>query len=128
MLVSDKKSLGDKRSQTSLTNKKSKTGCLPKNRIYLNSFSTYISFFNDELLEDICQIDTMLLGYTNTGNSRTNWVGNYVGVEAWLDVSGIANIFSIPALKRFGYHIKYYSDDGYYLVNNRKEDVATKFI
>ena len=70
----------------------------------------------------------MLLGYTNAGTSKTNWVGNYVGVESWLGVSGIFNIFSIPALKKLGYHITYDSDDGSYLVTNRKIDVSTKFI
>ena len=111
-----------------LPNNKSKTIFLPKNRIYLDRCSTYISFFNEELLEDICQIDMMLLGHKNSGTSKTNWVGNYGDVEAWFNISGIANIFSIPALKKLGYHIKYDSYDRYYLVTNRKTDVATKFI
>ena len=79
-------------------------------------------------MEEICQIDTMLLGHTNTGTSKTNWVGNYVGVESWISVSGISNIFSIPSLKNLGYHITYDSDDGYYLVINSKTCVATKLI
>ena len=128
MLVSIKKELGDERSQMSIPNKKSKNKFLPKNRIYLNSCSTYISLFNDELLEDIHQIETMILGQTNTGTSKTYWVGNHGSVEAWLNVSGIANIFSIHAFKKLGYHITYDSDDGSYLVTNRKIDVSTKFI
>ena len=55
-------------------------------------------------------------------------VGNYGVAESWLDVIGIANIFSITALKNLGCPITYDSDDGYYLVTNRKKDVATKFI
>ena len=82
MLVSVKSSLGDKISQTSVPNKESKTNCLPKNRIYLESCYTYIYFFNDELLEDILQIDTMLLGHTNTGTFKKNWLENYGVVEA----------------------------------------------
>ena len=70
----------------------------------------------------------MILSHTNAGNFNTNWMENYGGAEAWIDVSGIANIFSIPALNNIGYHIKYGSDDGYYLVTNSKTDVATKFI
>ena len=70
----------------------------------------------------------MLLGNTNAGTSKTNWVGNYGGVEAWLDISGIDNIFIIPALKNLGCHIKYESNDGHYLVTNSKTDVTTKFI
>ena len=65
MIVAGKKSFGDKISQTSLPNKRSKTNCLLKNRIYFDRCSTYISFFSEELLEDIRQIDTMLLGHTN---------------------------------------------------------------
>ena len=53
----------------------------------------------------------MLSGQTNSGTSKTNWVENYGGVESWLDVSGVANIFSIPSLKKLGYHITYDSDD-----------------
>ena len=55
-------------------------------------------------------------------------MGNYGVAESWLDVIGIANIFSITALKNLGCPITYDSDDGYYLVTNRKKDVATKFI
>ena len=99
-----------------------------KNRIYLDSCSTYIYFFNEELLEDIRNIDTMILCHTNAGTSNTNWVGNYGGVEAWLGVSGIANIFIIPALKKLGCHITFDSDDGYYLVTNRNTGVVTNLI
>ena len=45
---------------------------------------------------------------------------NYGNVEVWINVSGIANIFSLSAFKNIGY-------DEYYLVNNRKTDVSTKF-
>ena len=55
-------------------------------------------------------------------------MGNYGGFEAWINVSGIANIFSIPSLNNIGYHITYYSDNRYYLVTNRKIDVVTKLI
>ena len=88
MLVAGKNSLGEERSQTPLPNKKSKPNCLPKNRIYLDSCSTYISFFNEGFLEDICQVDTILLVHANAGTSKTNWVGNYCGVEAWIDIRG----------------------------------------
>ena len=73
-------------------------------------------------MEDICHIDTMLLGHTNTRTSKNNWVGNYVGVEAWIDIRGI------PDLKKLGYHITYNSDGGYYFVTNRNTGVSTKFI
>ena len=128
MLVAGKKAFVDWISQTSLANKKSKTNCIPKNRIYLDSCSTYISLLNEELLEEIDQIDTIVLGHTNTGTSKTNWVGKYGVVEAWLVVSSIYNIFSLTALKNIWCHITYDSDDGYYLVTNSNTDVATKFI
>ena len=70
----------------------------------------------------------MLLGHTYAGTSDTKWVGNYVGAESCLNVSGIANIFSIPALKKLVYHIAYDSDDGYYLVPNRNTGLFNKFI
>ena len=61
-------------------------------------------------------------------NLKDELVWNYGGVEAWLDVNGIANIFIILDLKKLGYHITYESYDGYYLVTNKKKDAATKFI
>ena len=128
MLVLGKKALGGEKLQTYLLNKKYKANCFPQNRIYFDSYSTYTSFFNEELLEDIRQIYKMLLGYTDTGTSNTNWVGNYVSVEAWIDVSGITNIFRKPSFKKIGYHIIYDSDDGYYLVTNSNTCIATKFI
>ena len=70
----------------------------------------------------------MILGQTNTGTSKTYWVGNHGSVEAWLNVSGITNIFIIIYIKKLGYHITYDSDDRYYLVTKRKTDVATNFI
>ena len=60
MLVVGKKSLGGEKSKKSLPNNKFKAKCLPKNHINLERCSTYISFFNAELLEDIRQIDTMI--------------------------------------------------------------------
>ena len=128
MLVSGKKALGGDKSQNSLPNKKFKARCLPKNRIYLDSCYTYISLSNEELLEDIRHINTVLLGHTNAGNSKTNWVSNYGGVESWINVSGISNIFSIPDQNNLRYHITYESYDGYYLVTNRNTYIATKFI
>ena len=42
----------------------------------------------------------MLLGHTNAGTSKTNWVGNFGDLEAWLETNSIDNIFGIPALKK----------------------------
>ena len=61
-------------------------------------------------------------------NLKDELVWNYGGVEAWLDVNGIANIFIILDLKKLGYHITYESYDGYYLVTNRNTYIATNFI
>ena len=47
-------------------------------------------------------------------------------VEAWLNKKGIANVFSIPTLKRQGMHITYNSDDGNYVVLDRR-GTAIKF-
>ena len=55
----------------------------------------------------------MILGRTNEGTSKTNWVGKYGGFEAWIDFSGITNIFSMPYLMKIGYNITYDSDDGW---------------
>ena len=79
-------------------------------------------------MEDICHVETIIFGHTNTGTSKTNWVGKYGGVESWLGVSCISNIFSVPSFKKLGYHVRYDSDGGYYLGTNRKKYVATKFI
>ena len=85
----------------------------------MDSCSTYIYFFNPDLLENIRQVSNMLLGHTNAGTSKTNWVGNFGDLEAWLENNGIANIFGIPALKKAVYHITYDSDDSFYIVTNK---------
>ena len=126
MLAAGKKKASETM-QTSLPNKKKSDYCLPKDRIYLDICSTYISFFNSDLLEDIRQVSNMILGHTNVGTSKTNWVGNFGGLEAWLDTNGIANIFGIPALKKSGYHITYDSDDGFYIGTNKTTGVSVKF-
>ena len=69
----------------------------------------------------------MLLGHTNAGTSKTNWVGNFGDLEDWLDTNGIANIFGIPALKKLGHHITYDSDDGFYIVTNKTTGMSVKF-
>ena len=40
----------------------------------------------------------------------------YGPVECWLNEQGIANILSIPTLKKLGYRITYGSDDEFYVV------------
>ena len=47
MLVPGKKDVGDDISQTSHPKKKSKTNYLPKNGIYIDSCSAYISSFDE---------------------------------------------------------------------------------
>ena len=113
--------------QTYPPNKKKSDYCLPKDCRYLDSCSTYISFFNPDLLEDIRQVSTMLLGHTNAGTSNTNWVGNFGDLETWLDTNVIANIFGISALKKEGSHITHDSDDGFYIVTNKTTGVSVKF-
>ena len=105
--------------QKFLSNKKKSEYCLPNDLIYLDSCSTYISFSNPDFLGDIRQVSTMLLGNTNAGTSKNNWVGNFGDLEACLDTNGIANIFGIPDLKKAGYHITYDSDDDFYIVTNK---------
>ena len=112
MIVAGKKALGGEKLQTSLPNNIPNANYLPNNQIYIDSCFTYISLLKHELLEDIYHIDTMILCHTNAGTSKTNWVGKYDGVEARIDVSGIANIFSMPSIMKIGYHIAYDSDDG----------------
>ena len=63
-------------------------------------------------------MSTILLGRTNADTSKTNWVGNFGYLEAWLDTNGIANIFGIPDLNKAGYHTTYDSDYGLYIVTN----------
>ena len=101
--------------------------CLPKAHIYLESCSTYISFFNPDLLEDICQVNTMILGHANEITSKINWVGSFWDLEAWLDTNGISNVFGIPDLKKAGYHITYESGDGLYIVTNKTTIMSVKF-
>ena len=69
----------------------------------------------------------MLLGNTNAGTSKTNWVGNFGYLEAWLDTNGIFNIFGFPSLKTVGYHMTYDSDDGLYIVTNKTKGLSVKF-
>ena len=66
----------------------------------------------------------MILGHTNAGTSKTNCVGKFGGLEAWLETNGIANIFGIPAVNKMGCHITYDSYDGLYIVTNKTTGVS----
>ena len=69
----------------------------------------------------------MILGHANASTSKTNWVGSFQDLEAWLDTNGIVNIFGIPALKKSVYHITYDSDYGFYIVTNKTTGVSVNF-
>ena len=103
-----------------LTAEQASWSTLHPDRMYLDSCSTYISFFNKKLLKNIKETSTCLYGHTNAGISKTNKVGYYGDIECWLDESGIANIFSIPVLKRLGFHIVYDSDNDFWEVTEKR--------
>ena len=46
-------------------------------------------------------------------------------VDSWLNQQGIANILSMPELKKLGFHISYDSNDDFWTVS--KDGVSIKF-
>ena len=99
--------------------------CVGTGRVLLDNCSTFNQMVEQDLLSNTRQVDTTLHDHCNAGVTTTNWVGTFDGlpgcdVEAWLNRDGIANILSVPALKKQGFRITYDSDDGYYTVSDRK--------
>ena len=95
--------------------------------ILLDSCSDTITFKDPSLLNDIHTSASTLTMHTNAGHTKINQKGSYGGVQGWVDVNGIANIMSIPVLKKLGFHITYDSDNGYFLVTNRENGESIKF-
>ena len=94
-------------------------------KVHLDSCSTYNSICDPELLNNIRDADVPMRGHCNAGVKVISKVGDFGGVESWLDETGIANILSIPVLKKLGYHITYDSHGNYYQVS--KDDVSFRF-
>ena len=94
-------------------------------KVHLDSCSTYNSICDPELLDNIRDADVPMRGHCNAGVKVISKVGDFGGVESWLDETGIANILSIPVLKKLGYHITYDSHDNYYQVS--KDGVSFRF-
>ena len=78
-------------------------------------------------MSEVYESNTYLHGYCNTGTSITNLKGKFgkaifgEEIESWVH-HGIANIISIPVMKKLGFHISYNSDDVFWVVT--KEDIT----
>ena len=75
---------------------------LHPNIIYPNGCSSYNSMLNEELLDEIRQLQTLLYGHFNFDVSKTYWAGNYIDIDSWLYRDVIENLFSVPVLKHQG--------------------------
>ena len=78
---------------------------LKTNRFYLDSCSAYIQFMNAGLMTDVHKPGTLIYGHYNAGTTSTNLKDKYGSMDCWRSKEGVANIFSIPVLKRVGFCI-----------------------
>ena len=78
---------------------------LHSNQVFIDSFPTFIQVTDKSLLSAVRKSDTYLYVFCNAGTSITNLKGKFgqdifgKDNDAWLHI-GIANIISIPVMKR----------------------------
>ena len=87
---------------------------------YLDGCSTVSLAKAKNVLSNIRKADNPMHVSCNAGVTTLDEVGDYGGMEMYFPEDGIANIFSIPQLKKMGFRITYDSDDGYYVVHTKK--------
>ena len=66
-------------------------------RVYFDSVASCCAFFNADLLEDIKEGRTTMVGSCNVGTTRTSKKGMFGPMSVWYNPSG-ANLLSIPVL------------------------------
>ena len=82
------------------------TNGLNPTRVYLDNCSTFMQMVNPDLLCDVTKGDTYLYSFCNAGTTATNVRGVFgdtapiKDIESWLNQRGIANILSMPELKK----------------------------
>ena len=64
--------------------------------------------FADFWLENIHKVGKILRGSCNAGVTTSDTMGTLLGVfEVWVNMTGIANLLSLPQLEEDGFRIRY---------------------
>jgi hypothetical protein len=78
--------------------------------------------FNKDLLTDVTEGKSYMIGHCNAGTTKTNKTGMLGTIKCWYNQDGIANILSIHVLGKLGYHIRYDTVDGRYSVSHKDHE------
>ena len=92
--------------------KKARGGLL-KSRVYLDSCATFNQMVDRQTLTNVYESDDHLVAHCNSGTTTTNLKGAFGKLDCWLNEDWIANLLSVPELKKLGYRITYDSVDGF---------------
>ena len=82
-----------------------KRGTCDPTRLYLDSAATYHSMFAVRDLKNVRNEGKTLRGNCNAGVKVCTHVGDLGIFKMWLNEDGIANILSIPRLKKDGFRV-----------------------
>ena len=74
-------------------------------KVYLDSCTSYHTFFVKAFLRNIKEAGTMN-GNCNAGTTKITKRGNFGKLRVWLNKNGIANLIFIPKLKADGYTVR----------------------
>ena len=88
---------------TDLINRKGNKCTICWWKICLDSCASYHTFFSEEFLTDVEEIDATMTVRCNAVTTVTKMKGTYGDIQVWLNKKGIANFISIPMLGASGY-------------------------
>ncbi|KAL7470808.1 hypothetical protein ACHAXS_011072 [Conticribra weissflogii] len=102
-------------------------GGLNKNHVYLDTCSTFHQLVNKDLVSNMHESQTGLVGHCNAGTTTTTTKGKFGSLDVWVNDKGIANILSFDKLEQhfdISYHTK--NTNKTFIVHTLKGDVHFK--
>ena len=75
------------------------------NKLYLDSADTYHSMFCTSLLENVCDAGKTIHGNCNACVKLSTKIGDLRVFKMWANEGGIANLLSIPQLRKDGFPV-----------------------
>jgi hypothetical protein len=77
---------------------------LGRDKLYLDTTSSFHQMFHADHLEDVRKVSTTLKAHCNAGTTHSDEKGMLLGLfDMWIVRDGIANILSVPQLVRDGF-------------------------